>query len=413
MTRNLLKTIEILGLPKKASLAVACSGGADSMALTLLLAEYCERSGNKLTAITVDHGLRKESASEAAQVGKWVKKYGVEHVVLKWQGKKPTSNIQEAAREARYALMAEYCNANSIKHLFIAHHREDQAETFLLRLARGSGVDGLACMNAQTQMHGINLLRPLLDVSKAELLAYLKAKKQKFVDDPSNHKLMYDRVKMRKAMPVLAELGLTAERLVSTAKAMQRARQSLETETNAVLKRSCKFFPEGYAALKQFDAEDEIALRVMAHIVMAIGGNKVRPRLEETEQLLSAVRQKPFKGATLGGCQFIAHKDGIIVCRELNAVEKPVPASSKTWDNRFNITSNSPKGWTVGVLTQAGWLALAKQHKLTNSYPDKRILYTLPALRDAAGVVRAVPHLGVQATLLTAQLFSDNAAADH
>lgn len=411
MPKNLLKTIELFGLPKKASLAVACSGGADSMALTLLLAEYCRKSGNKLMAITVDHGLREESAGEAKQVGKWLKQHGAAHVVLKWEGKKPTRNIQETAREARYALMADYCHANKIHHLLLAHHQDDQAETFLLRLARGSGVDGLACMAAETQMYGITLLRPLLDISKAELIAYLKTKKQKYVEDPSNEKLIYDRVKMRKALPMLAELGLTPQRLVSTAQAMQRARQALEAETNAVLRRSCVFFDEGYATLKPFEAEDEIALRVMAHLVMKIGGHNVKPRLEETGQLLSAVRQKPFKGATLGGCQFIAHKDTILVCRELNAVEKPVPASSRTWD-RFSIRCKAPKDWAVGALTQAGWLALAKQHKLENTYPDKRILYTLPALRDETGAVRAVPHWGVEATLLKAQLFSGNEAAD-
>ncbi len=412
MEKNLLETIEFLELPKKAPLAVACSGGADSMALALLLAQYCHKSGNTLTALTVDHGLRKESADEAQQVEKWLKKHNVDHVTLCWEGKKPTRNIQEAAREARYALMAGYCRANKVQHLLLAHHRDDQAETFLLRLARGSGVDGLCCMATQTQMHGITLLRPLLGVSKADLITYLKAKKQTFVEDPSNEKLIYDRVKMRKAMPVLAELGLTPERLVSTAQAMQRARQALEAETHALLKRHCGCFAEGYAMLKPFDAEEEIALRVMAHLVMTIGGHSIKPRLEETEQLLSAVRKKPFKGATLGGCQFIAHKGAILVCRELSAVEKPVPAASRRWDNRFHITCNAPKGWTVGALTQQGWLVLAKQHKLENPYPDKRILYTLPALRDAAGTVRAVPHLGVNATALKAQLFSDNVAAD-
>ncbi len=406
MPKNPLKTIELSGLPKKVPLVVGCSGGADSMALTLLLAEYCKRSGNTLTAITVDHGLRKESAVEAAQVGKWLKKHSIEHVVLKWEGKKPASNIQEAAREARYQLLAEYCHAHNVKHVVLAHHREDQAETFLLRLARGSGVDGLSCMARETQMHGVTLLRPLLDVSKMQLLAYLKAKKQRYIDDPSNHKLIYDRVRMRKALPMLAELGLTPERLVSTAKAMERTRKSLEAQTAAVLAVHCDYFPEGYAALKPFDADDEIALRVMASLVMTIGGHIVKPRLEETEQLLSAVRQKPFKGATLGGCQFIAHKGAIVVCRELSAVQKPVPATQKTWDKRFAVTCNAPKGWTVGALTQAGWLALAKQHGLKNTLPDKRILYTLPALRDEGGNVRAVPHLGVNDASVTITLQS-------
>jgi tRNA(Ile)-lysidine synthase len=395
MKKNLLAIMAHTGLPTDEPIVVGCSGGADSMALTLMLAEYCKISGNSMLAVTVDHALRKESASEARKVKEWLTKRSIEHTVLTWQGPKPKSNIQEVARKARYALLAEFCVQQKAHHLVLAHTKEDQAETFLLRLARGSGVDGLSCMAPVSRRNGITLLRPLLHVSKAELIAYLKRKKQAYVDDPSNTNTKYDRVKFRNAMPALSALGITVEKLASTAQAMRRARVSLEAATQAIMSEAVSFYPEGYALIKPFVAPEEITLRILAHLVMYIGGHEVKPRLEETEQLHRALQHKPFKGATLGGCQFIAHKGNILVCRELHAVQPPVSASAKQWDNRFFIEAKAPKGWTIGALTQGGWLSIAKRYKLSNPYPDKRILYTLPTLRDETGLVQAVPHLGV------------------
>lgn len=401
-SENLLKTIECISPPPEGLWVVACSGGADSMALALLLAEYVDKTGAKLLAVTVDHGLREDSAPEAAQVGKWLAKRGIAHEVLTWKGRKPRSNLQEAARKARYRLLTEYCQRLGASHLFVAHTQEDQAETFLLRLARGSGVDGLACMLPVSTMHGIALVRPLLNVSKADLLTYLRHKKQKFICDPSNENARFDRVKFRKALPMLAGLGLTVSRLASTAASMQRVRECLEAETGRVISGHVTWFPEGYALVKWFDVPDEIALRIWATLIMRIGGHAVKPRLEETSQLYHALQRPYFKGATLGGCQFIPHKGKIIACRELGAVQEPVPARASQWD-RFTILCDAEDGCTVGALTQAGWLALAKQHTLCNTYPSKQILYTLPALRDASGRVLAVPHLGVNNAAIAAE----------
>lgn len=367
------------------------------MALTLLAQEWAKRHHVKLIALTVDHGLRAESASEAKTVGKWLKKHGINHHVLRWEGKKPQSNIQESAREARYGLLTGYCRERGIPALLVAHTLEDQAETFLLRLKRGSGVDGLAAMAESLQWEGINILRPLLDIHKADLLAYLETKGQAYINDPSNENTAYDRVKIRKLLPELAALGLTPQRLAKTAANMARAREYLQAQTEAFLAAQAHFHEAGYAELAALPAEDEIALRVLAALLTRIGGHNVPPRLDELERLHERMRAPGFKSATLGGCVFKRNKDGFLVLRELKAVEAPAPlpaGKALLWDGRFTLTA-ARKGFSVGALTQTGWLELAREHGLKNSFPDKQILYTLPALRNAAGNIVSVPHLGV------------------
>ena len=152
------------GLAPDAPVAVAVSGGPDSMALLVLAADEAQRSGRVLHALTVDHGLRADAGAEARQVGRWAQALGVPHTVLTHTGDAPRASVQAAARGIRYRLMADWCAAHDMAALLVAHTREDQAETFLLRLARGSGVDGLSAMATDTTRNGMRLLRPLLDV---------------------------------------------------------------------------------------------------------------------------------------------------------------------------------------------------------------------------------------------------------
>lgn len=388
MTSILDKSMDYLSIPTGETVAVACSGGPDSMALALLANAWRQKHGHKLVVITVNHGLRPEAAAEAKQVKSWMRVQGIEHVILSWQGKKPASNLQEEARKARYQLMAEYCLSHNISHLLVAHTLEDQAETFLLRLARGSGVDGLSAMADTSGMYGITLHRPLLKVSKQQLLAYLKRHRQDYVRDPSNENTRFDRVKFRKAMPLLTELGITPARLAATASNMARARECLEEETQRILGTHCNISPEGYALLTPFKASEEIALRVIAHLVMVIGGHEVRPRLQEVERLWQHLNQKNFKGATLGGCQFAPYKQQWLALRESAAVQQSVSADSAMWD-RFHIHCTAPKGWKVGAL------GMEDSQQFAPALPRRSILYTLPALRDRKGRLRAVPHLGL------------------
>jgi tRNA(Ile)-lysidine synthase len=174
------------GFEAQPFIAVAVSGGPDSLALTILADRWARERGGQLTALTVDHRLRPESAHEARIVGEWLAGRGIAHHVLVWDEAKPKTGIQEAARAARYRLLAGWCRAQGCLHLLTAHHREDQVETHLIRRRAGSGADGLAGMSAVREMAGLRLVRPLLAVPKARLIAALEGEGQPFISDPSN-----------------------------------------------------------------------------------------------------------------------------------------------------------------------------------------------------------------------------------
>src|SRR5262245_55954926 len=169
-------------------LAVAVAGGRDSLCLALLLHRWVQGRRGRITALTVDHRLRPESAAEAARVRRWLATHGIAHRTLRWQrgdARSATSGLQAAAREARYRLLCSACRELGILHLALAHQRDDQAETFLLRLDRQSGPDGLAAIAPIADRQGIRLLRPLLPVPRARLAATLQAWRQHWIDDPS------------------------------------------------------------------------------------------------------------------------------------------------------------------------------------------------------------------------------------
>lgn len=392
--KNLMKP---LGVDPKATFAIACSGGPDSMALALLVKEWAA-GAKKVVAITVDHGWKKDFAKEAHMLGRWLKRQGIAHAILPWKGKKPNRNQHESVRRVRYRMLTGYCHQHKIKNLFVAHHMEDQAETFMLRLAEGGSVDRLAAMPPVATMFDVTVVRPLLTLSKPELLDYLKARKQPFMNDPGNQDATLDRVKVRKLMPQLAEAGISVERLAKTAMLMSRARAHLEEETGTFLKTYCKIAPQGYALFKHMPVSEEIALRVLSTLMMIVGGQDVKIRAAELASLHAGLLDSKFKGMTLGGCVFQRQKEGIVVYRELGALapERNIkPGESVLWDSRFEVTLKaSPLRFKLGALGQAGWLKLNKMQSIKNTCPNKNILYSLPALRDARGIIMAVPHFG-------------------
>ena len=301
-----------LAAPAKAW-AVAVSGGGDSVALMHLARDYARQQGHPLPhVLTVDHGLRPSSAKDAKAVAGWAKRLGLAATVLAWRGNKPKTGVEAAARESRYRLMGAFLVKHDIATLLVGHNQDDQAETFLLRLARGSGLDGLAGMQPSAPwpvagFPGLVLMRPLLGVGRDPLRAYLEAKGQAWLDDPMNEDLAFDRVKVRKARAALAEAGLTAARIAAAAQHLARARESLEVMTEAVLARAVrKNNPQGLlldpAALTA--APREVGLRALASVLMAVGGGTYRPRFESLERLYDRIAGKGLQaGVTLHGCQ--------------------------------------------------------------------------------------------------------------
>ncbi|MEO0991213.1 MAG: tRNA lysidine(34) synthetase TilS, partial [Pseudomonadota bacterium] len=208
-------------------LGLAVSGGGDSLAMAALASDWAVSVERPLFAVTVDHGLRPESASEAQSVGAFCREFGIAHDVVVWDEWAGRGNLQDAARQARKRLIGAWAKANGISHVATGHTLDDQAETVLLRLARGSGVDGLAAMAPQRVEARLTWHRPLLGARRTALRDYLSVNGIPWIDDPSNEDTRFDRVRVRQALAVLAPLGIEPEGLVATAARMARARHGL------------------------------------------------------------------------------------------------------------------------------------------------------------------------------------------
>jgi tRNA(Ile)-lysidine synthase len=272
------------GLEQFPVLVLAVSGGPDSTALMVLAARWRKsiktkpKSWPKLIAVTVDHGLRKEAKREAAGVGKLARKLGIAHRVLRWTGKKPATGLQQAARTARYKLLAEAARKDKAAHILTAHTLDDQAETVLIRMSRGSGLRGLGAMQRVSRLEAgegaLQLVRPLLDIPKARLIATLKAAKIAYADDPSNRDPRFTRARLRPLMAALAREGLTARRLAQLAHRLRRAHRALEA---AVERAEGKFLSRPVEGAIALDAAGfarlpaEIALRLLGRAVAAVG----------------------------------------------------------------------------------------------------------------------------------------------
>jgi len=323
------------GLGHLPVLILAVSGGPDSTALMVLAARWCKplKSKPKLIAVTVDHGLRKEAKREAADVAKLARRLGVAHQTLRWRGAKPKTGLQRAARAARYRLLAEAARAAGAQHILTAHTLDDQAETVLIRMGRGSGLSGLAAMSRLSLLPGdraIRLVRPLLDVPKSRLVATLRAAKIPFAEDPFNRDPRFTRARLRSLMPDLAHEGLDARRLAVLARRLKRADVALETATDRA---EDEVVTQGPGAAITFDDKAfaklpaEIAMRLLGRAIAKTGdeGPVELGKLEALKSALDSAQKagnRPLR-RTLAGA-LVTLSGGSIV------VEKAPPRRRRT-----------------------------------------------------------------------------------
>ncbi len=388
------------------TLAVAVSGGADSMALALLAAGWARRRGGAVQALTVDHGLRPGTRAEALLTGRRLKALGIPCTILTWRGAKPDTGIQAAARAARYGLLQGWCVRRGVLHLLLAHHLSDQAETLLLRLQSGSGADGLAAMAPVVETAGVRLVRPLLDVAPDRLRATLRRAGVQWVEDPSNRNTAHARVRLRRLLPVLASHGLDSARLAAAAREMAHARALMETETAHLLARATALYPAGYCVLDRAAiaaAPPRLAARALARVVTCIGGNPYPPGRRPVVRLLAAITAPGrFTGRTLAGCRLAPAGGGIIVCREqrpLGPGRLLVPGAVVEWDGRFRVRLAAMPGRSAGrfevsALGTRGFSGLVQAApEINHAKVPKIVRASLPAVRDGQGVI-CVPHLG-------------------
>ena len=333
-------------------LALAVSGGGDSTALMHLCARWRETSGKPVPALhvlSVDHGLHAESAAVARRVCAQARELGLPCAVLRWEGEKPHTGIEEAARAARHALLAEWCAAHDAA-LVMAHTLDDQAETLLMRLARGAGLDGLTAMAREAMVPGfappVALLRPLLGVSRQTLRTWLQEQNIDWHEDPANADKRFERVRLRNAWPQLAALGLTPEKLALSARRLQRAKAACAHYTGEAWGRHARWHDLGWLELP-IEAlrtpPEEIALRLLARAAAKARGLAQAGRdMAGLERLLRWLRETDTPRArSLAGVHFERHGETLLVGREPGRIGPPLelspPAMEIIWDDRLRL----------------------------------------------------------------------------
>lgn len=334
-------------------LGLAVSGGGDSMAMLHLAVQWAKRANVGLRAVTVDHGLRPEAAGEAKFVAKVCHDLGVPHDTLKWDHDTLAGNLQDQARRARYRLMADWAKEHGITAIALAHTEDDQAETFLMRLAREAGVDGLSGMQKRRKADGITWLRPLLVASGDDLRSLLTRSGHAWREDPSNQNTRFERVKARQVMTALEPLGITADKLAGVASQMWMARQALDVQT---LKAATDFVTvdrgdlviswKGFLLLPP-----EIQRRLLQASLRWVSSAEYPVR----SQKLTDFEVKLIEGeqATLSGCIAFPEEETVRITRELKAVSKTVCASDQLWDGRWRV-EGAPVGTELRALGEVG-----------------------------------------------------------
>jgi tRNA(Ile)-lysidine synthase len=281
------------------ALVLAVSGGPDSVALMWLAARWRRglTRGPRLVAVTIDHGLRPEAAREARDVGRLATSLDLPHRTLRWTGAKPKTGLPAAAREARYRLLMQAARATGATHVLTAHTRDDQAETLLMRLLRGSGIAGLSAMVRITEREGVALMRPLLDVPKSQLIATLKRAKIGYADDPSNRDTAFTRPRLRALLPQLAAEGGNARNLARLAARLARANAAVEVlaegaERFLALTDGARMAQgrgaRSYEAAAFAALPEEVRLRLLMRAINAFG-HEGTAELGKVETLLAAI----------------------------------------------------------------------------------------------------------------------------
>ncbi|MGB0854036.1 MAG: tRNA lysidine(34) synthetase TilS [Pikeienuella sp.] len=344
-------------------LGVAVSGGGDSVALLLVIKAWSQRRGVRVHVATVDHGLRPESAAEAEGVASLAKRLGISCDILRWGQWDGVGNLQAEARAARRRLLTRWAARRGVSAIALGHTMDDQAETVLMRLGRGAGVDGLSAMNMRTAADGVVWLRPMLGVRRAALRDWLVANGESWVDDPSNDDLKYERVKARRALGVLADLGISAEGLSATAERMQSARTALDDAAATLASEAAKWGACGELrlSLKPLRAAPrELTRRLLRAGLTRAAGAEYGPRADAEAKLLSAIMSLRLGGGrSLHGCLVRPEGvDRIVIAREAAAVcceEISTPRVGDLWDGRFRIDdAETGPGAVIAPLGEAG-----------------------------------------------------------
>ncbi len=346
--------------------AVALSGGADSLALTLLMQDYVARHGSHLTALTVDHRLRPESTEEALAVAQQMRACGIDHHILTPTHADVSNNLQETARAWRYAALSDYCLTHGILHCLVAHQAGDNRETVHHNMARGHTADGASGMRAVHNLHGVRFLRPLLDIERGELEEYLRSRNIDWIDDPSNTNQKFARVRTRQML----QHNAAKEAALDTTIDEQRTARTARDQAHADAAMRCvTVHPLGFADIDLTcwrTVDGALASQLLADCLTTISGATSRPRAGDTQRLVSALREVSFTTRTLQQCNLNIQGNHLRIARELSRVPAPIllrGSGEARWDGRFNIRYDLPAGtaYTLAALGITGRRMAKKQ----------------------------------------------------
>ena len=308
-------------LEVKEDLAVAVSGGPDSLALAYLTKCYSLKNKIKVKYYIVNHRLRKESSLEAKIVKKVLRKISIQCTILNWNGKKPSKNIQAIARDKRYSLLANECKKNNIKYLLLGHHLNDLFENFLIRIVRGSGLNGLISFSKNTKYRSqnINVMRPLLNLEKKDLLYISNEVFSFFVKDPSNINEDYKRTRIRNLLYSLEKEGLDIKKLKLTINNLKDSDKSIKFYVDRNLKKNAVFKKKKNIYLLSsnfFDQSHEIIFRSLTKLIQKLGKKYYPARGKSINELIERINKKSFTKVTLGGCFIERINETILITQE-------------------------------------------------------------------------------------------------
>ncbi|MCF8480354.1 MAG: tRNA lysidine(34) synthetase TilS [Rhodospirillum sp.] len=384
-------------------LAVACSGGVDSMVLLALATDWAVPRGGAVLALCFDHGLRPESAAEAQLVAEVARTLGQRAAILTWDEEKPRTGVHERAREARLRSLLSACAEAGALHLLLAHHGDDQAETVWQRLARGSGPDGLAAMAPVSPRREARLLRPFLSLTKARLRATALSRGLVWAEDPSNASLKYERGRQRAAWERREDLGLTLAGLRALADRAGWDRAWIDGRLTRRLAEVVSTLGEGWVRLdraKLLAGEVWETARALARLAGSLSGAGHGADPRPIADLLTDL-PGPGKSRSVAGLLWRAEGAGrLLVCRECRGLDRRLvdlpPGCPVVWDGRYIINAEYP-GLVVSALGESGWAALARE--VGAGEVPRLAGLALPAVRDRTKAldprgILAVPSLG-------------------
>ncbi|MAJ23117.1 MAG: tRNA lysidine(34) synthetase TilS [Candidatus Pelagibacter sp. TMED64] len=286
--------------------AVGVSGGSDSLSLAYFSAKYQKEFKNKVFFFIVDHKIKKDSSKESTNAKKILKKKGINAKILTWKGSIPFSNIQSKARLMRYSLIEKECTKNRIPFLLTAHHQDDQIETFLIRLTRGSGINGLSSMSEVISFNNnLKIIRPLLKVNKDDLKYVASTIFKDYINDPANENKNFLRVRIRNLRRSLELDGFKINRILNTINNLKKAKKALEFYKNLALKKHVKYI-KNYSCIISInlilDESEEITFRCFSEIFVSVSGTYYPPRSTKISRLINSLKKVNFKKSSLGNC---------------------------------------------------------------------------------------------------------------